>query len=247
MIRQLVVALALVVACTDNGGGNGGGSGSGSGSGSGGGSGSSSAGVELTIGSASSTDEISSVMPQAGDVFIIVDITLANSGAKAALSTNPVLFTVTSDQALVYNAAPVEPPNACDSSVSVASGGTMSCSLAFQVPSAATLKTLGYNDQQGDTATVAMPAISEPSAACTTVYGWIANPPANCFECVESAQTGTCASEGSAYSACTTCGSTCQDSTNPCACETGCDSASCQMTFGVMMMCVEAECQSICG
>jgi hypothetical protein len=243
MIRQLAVALVLVVACTDNnGGGNGGGSGSGSG-----GSGSSSTGVELTIGSASSTNEISSVMAQAGDVFVIVDIALANSGAKTALSTNPVLFTVTSGQALVYNAAPVEPPNACDSSVSVANGGMMSCSLAFQVPTGATLKTLGYNDQQGDTATVAMPAISEPSAACTTVYGWIANPPANCFECVESAQTGTCASEGSAYAACTTCGSTCQDSTNPCACELGCDTASCQMTFGVMMMCVEAECQSICG
>jgi hypothetical protein len=163
-----------------------------------------------------------------------------------ALSTNPVLFTVTSDQALVYNAAAVEPPSACDSSVSVANGGTMTCSLAFQVPAGATLKTLGYNDEQGDVATVAMPAISEPSAACTTVYGWLGSASSNCFQCIEAAQTGTCASEGSAYNACSTCGSTCQDSTSPCECELGCDTSSCQMTFEVMMMCVVAECQSLC-
>jgi hypothetical protein len=158
-----------------------------------------------------------------------------------------VLFTVTSSQALVYNAAAVEPPNACDSSVSVASGGMMSCSLAFQVPTSATLKTLGYNDQQGDTATIAMPAISEPSAACTTFYGWVAaSPSANCFSCIEAAQTGTCASEGSAYSACSTCGTTCQGSTSPCECELGCDTASCQMTFDVMVQCYVAECESMC-
>jgi hypothetical protein len=237
MIRRLVVALALVVACTDNNsGGDGGGSGSGS----------SSAGVELTIGSASSTNDISSVMAQGSDVFVIVDITLENSGAKAALSTNPVLFTVTSDQALVYNAAPVDPPNACDSSVSVASGGMMSCALAFQVPSAATLNTLGYNDQQGDTATVAMPAISEPSAACTTFYSWPTSSSESCFECLQSAQSGTCASEGSAYSACSTCGTTCEESTSPCECELGCDTASCQMTFDVMVQCYVAECESMC-
>jgi hypothetical protein len=239
MTRQLWVALALVVACNGNStssGRDGGGSGSGS----------SSAGVDLTIGSASSTNEISSVMASGSDVFVIVDITLANSGARAALSTNPVLFTVTSDQALVYNAAAVEPPNACDSSVSVANGGMMSCALAFQVPASATLKTLGYNDEQGDTATVAMPAISEPSAACTTFYGWVGSASSNCFACIESAQTGTCASEGSAYSACSTCGTTCQESASPCECELGCDTASCQKTFDVMVQCYVAECQSIC-
>jgi hypothetical protein len=239
MTRQLVVALALVVACNSD-------STSSGRDGGGGGSGSSSEGVDLTIGSASSTNEISSVMAQGSDVFVIVDITLKNTGAKAALSTNPVLFTVTSDQALVYNAAAVEPPNACDSSVSVANGGTMSCALAFQVPTTATLKSLGYNDEQGDIATVAMPAISEPSAACTTFYGWVGSASPNCFECIESAQSGTCASEGSAYSACSMCGTTCQESQSPCECELGCDTASCQMTFDVMVQCYVAECESIC-
>ena len=244
MTRRLVVALALVAACTDNGGGGGGGNGSGSG---GGGSGSSSAGVELAIGSAATTNEISSVTAQTGDVFVLVDITLANSGANVALSTNPVLFTVTSDQALVYNAAAVSPPNACEASVSVANGGMMACSLAFEVPSSAALATLGYNDEQGDTATVAIPAISEPSAACTTFYGWVtASPSANCFECVESVQNGACASEGSAYSACSTCGAACEESASACECELGCDSASCQMTFDVMVQCYVAECESAC-
>jgi hypothetical protein len=84
-------------------------------------------GAALSITSVHNALAVDEMAAAPGDVFFVADITLADSGASTALSLNPVLFAVTTDQSLVYTFANVPVSNECSSDVSVASGGCAEC------------------------------------------------------------------------------------------------------------------------
>jgi hypothetical protein len=248
-------ALALSVAACGNAGGSSGGSGSSSSSGSGSSSGESTAGVSLTVGSASSPATVGGLSPTTGGFFVVVDLTLKNTGATTPLSTNPVLFSLLTSQALVVSASPAQATGECSASVSVANGGQDACSVAFQVPSGQTATTLVYDDQRGDKATAPVPMIAMPSAACETYVGWLAHGASDaCLACVgdnggvPDGGTPPCASAVEVYEAtCKSCGTTCTSSgVDPCTCELGCDSASCQALFDTYVSCVTSACAAMC-
>ncbi len=209
---------------------------------------SSSAGVGLTIASASSSTKIGGVAAGSGNEFITVAITLANTGAKVPLSTSPALFSLATDASIDYTASALAPSNACSANVSVAMGGTQSCSLAFEVPTAQKPTELLYNDVHGDTAMVAVPAVVGPSASCETFKSFPLGNSA-CQTCLQgaSASGGACSAAGSDYaSSCPTCGQMCATASDPCQCEHDCDTPACQQKFDTETMCYVTACGASC-
>jgi len=269
----LVCAAALAaVACSSGGGGGAGAGGDGdggsSGSSSGGsgasngssgsGTGSGSAGVSLTVVSADVTSTVGGLAPTSGNFFMVVSLTLKNTGAPNALSTNPVLFAIHTSQSLDVSASPAQPSAACNASVSVASGGQSECSVAFEMPTGQTPTDLVYNDERGDTASAMLPAVPTPSAACQTYAGWFKTQPSTaCMSCIENADGVNDASGAACESAATAygnaCGGTCQSmclpfsKADPCACELSCDSPSCHMLWDTYVSCLVNTCGPQCS
>lgn len=267
-------ACGTLVACSGSGSGglgghDGGGSsfGIGSGSSSGGssvnmgGSGSSSggqgsAGVSLVVDSVSSPGTIGGLGPSSGSFYLVVDMTLKNTGASMALPVSGVYFSLETAQKLLIMSSPAQPPNACSSSVALATGGQTECQIAFEVPAGQTAATLQYDDRRGDTATAAMPAVPTPSAACQTWIGWVLGSSSNsaCRSCLlstESGDAGPCAAAVDAYDgSCTADGGGVGQCTSSfdqvCTCELTADSASCHGLFDTMMSCIVSSCMSAC-
>jgi len=216
----------------------------------GGDGGSASAGVGLSIDSADSAAAIDGIAASDGDTFIIMGITMKNTGAKVPLSTNPAMFSLATDQLLDYTPSPEQPSGACDPSVSVATGGQMQCEIAFQIPVGRTATTLSYNDQQGDTASVPVPQGPSSSATCATVASWLGSVSPNCASCVEAAagSAGACGSQAEAYTVgCHSCQQQCDTSfATLCSCEASCDTPSCQTLFDTYTECLASTCQYNC-
>ncbi len=197
--------------------------------------------------------------PSSGTFYLVVDMTLKNTGATMALPVSSIFFSLQTTQNLVITSSAGLASNACSSSVSVASGGQNECQIAFEVPLGQTAATLKYDDMRGDTASASVPAIPTPSAACETWIGWILNSSSNsaCRSCLlsnESADAGACASASEAYGAsCTADGggvSQCTSNLNQvdqvCTCELTADSASCHDLFDTLMACIVSSCMSSC-
>lgn len=267
-------ACGILVGCSGSGGGLGrdGGTagtifGTGSGSGSGGsgtdmgGTGSSSsggqgsAGVSLVVDSVSAPADIGGLGPSSGSFYLVVDMTLKNTGAGMALPVSSVFFSLETTQNLVISSSPEQASNACSASVSVASGGQDECQIVFEVPSAQTAATLKYDDLRGDTASASIPAVPTPSAACETWIGWITSSSSSaCHSCIlsnESPDAGSCAAAGQAYR--DSCGadgggaSQCASTLDQvCSCELAADDASCRALFDAEMRCIVSSCTSTC-
>jgi len=276
LVSCTLFACGILVACSGSGGGLGngrdGGSagaifGSGSGSGSGGNStntggsqtsngGQGSAGVSLQVDSVSSPADIGGLGPSSGTFYLVVDMTLKNTGAAMALPVSSVYFSLQTTQNLVITSSAAQVSNACSSSVSVASGGQNECQIAFEVPAGQTAATLKYDDLRGDTASASVPVIPTPSAACQTWIGWVLNSSSNsaCQSCLlssESGDAGPCASAVEAYGASCTAdgGGVSQCTSTPdqvCSCELTADSASCHGLFDTLMGCIVSSCMSSC-
>jgi len=269
-------ACGVLVACSGSGGGLGGGhdggsagaifgpsSGSSSGSNStnsgssnssSGGQGS--AGVSLQVDSVSSPASLGGLAPSSGTFYLVVDMTLRNTGASMALPVSSIFFSLQTTQSLVITSSPAQASNACSSSVSVASGGQNECQIVFEVPAGQTAATLKYDDMRGDTASAPVPVIATPSAACETWIGWALNSSSNsaCRSCLlssESGDAGPCAAAVDAYGAsCTADGgglAQCASTLDQvCSCELTADSASCHGLFDTMMGCIVSSCMSSC-
>jgi len=245
----------------DGGSSSSGGSGSSSGSASGSSSGgTASAGVSLSVTSAVSPETVGGVYPSAGGSWAIVNLTLKNTGAGRALSTNPALFSLQTGQSLVISASPEQAPSECSASVSVAGGGQDTCAVAFMLAAGQTPATLVYDDLQGDTASVPF-AVSPPSAACETLEGWVQgkSPSGACVECLDHVYpmddipSAACSSAGTAYeSTCQSCKDQCplnylygSDGEESCKCYLACTS-SCQSLFQTYLTCATTACSSSC-
>ncbi len=212
--------------------------------------GSASSGVGLSIDSATSAASINAIQASAGHSFIIIELTMNNTGAKVPLSINPVLFSLSTDQSLDYLPSAAQPSDGCDPSVSVGSGGKMQCEIAFEVPNGHKPTTLAYNDQHGDTASVPVPAVAQISPACQAVSGWLGNLSGSCPSCIAMAtgSGGGCSNQQAAYRAsCAACSQQCNTNfATLCTCEAGCDTTSCETLFANYMMCLDSACQLDC-
>jgi len=268
-------ACGFLVACSGSGGGLGnsrdGGSagaifGSSSGSGSGGNStnsgsssstgGQGSAGVSLQVDSVSSPASLGGLTPSSGTFYLVVDMTLKNTGASMALPVSSIFFSLETTQNLVITSSPAQASNACSSSVSVASGGQNECQIVFEVPAGQTAATLKYDDMRGDTASASVPAVPTPSAACETWVGWLTDSSStsacrSCLLSTESGDAGPCAAAVEAYGASCTAhgGGVSQCASTPdqvCSCELTADSASCHGLFDTLMGCIVSSCTSSC-
>ena len=199
--------------------------------------------LELDIGSATEMTTLSGISAKAGDTFVVLSLSLKNVSAKVALSTNPVLFSLSSDAAIVYAPSPVQPQDACDPAISIAVGGHVDCSIAYEIPAGTKLTSLSYNDLKGNIASVAIPGVSTTSESCMTVAPWLGEL-GLCGNCV----SDQCATEKQTYTAsCSTCETTCSTSFDTlCTCEAGCDSTSCQSLFEAYMGCLAEDCASVC-
>jgi hypothetical protein len=194
-------------------------------------------------------------MPSSGNAFLVLGLTLQNTGAKVPLSANPVLFSVTTSGSLVVSASVAQPPGECSPTVSVATGGQVQCQIAFEIPMAQMPTTLAYDDQRGDTASAPIPAIVMLSGSCQKVYGWVSSSSSTaCLTCLAQAAPspdagapGPCTPAGTSYdSSCASCSGQCFKASDVCTCETGCDSNSCQTLFDSLMSCVYSACSSSC-
>jgi hypothetical protein len=221
-------------------------------------SGTSSDGVSLMVDSAASPGTIGGFGPQSGSFYVVVDLTLKNTGASMPVPADGVFFSLQTAQNLVVTSSAAQPSMACSASVSVASGGQIECQVAFEVPSGQTASTLKYDDLHGDTTSAAMPMIAVPSAACMTYIGWEAGSHSSaCLQCLlnasdapDSGMTGPCYAASRAYG--TSCGgadagvTTCTNFADVCSCEVAVDSASCHTLFDTAIACVVSSCGSSC-
>ncbi|HEV7559203.1 MAG TPA: hypothetical protein VGO00_27200 [Kofleriaceae bacterium] len=199
--------------------------------------------LELDVATATETTTLSMVPAKTGDTFVVLALTLKNVSAKIALSTNPVLFSLSSSTAIVFAPAAVQPADACDPAISLAVGGRVDCSIAYEVPMATKVTTLSYNDQLGNVTSVAIPAVVATSETCAVVAPWFGDL-GLCGSCVSQ----MCVAEMQAYTAsCNTCETKCDASFDTlCTCEAGCDTMSCQALFESYTSCLEQTCAGSC-
>ncbi len=251
----LLLGLALFGACTEAGS-----LGSGTGTTAAGGSSGTgthpSGGVVLTVSAAASPATVAGLGPTAGNAYVVLSLTLENTGAQVPLSTNIVLFAVDTSQSLVILPSAEQPSAACSPMVSVASGGQIQCQIAFLVPTGQTATTLTYDDQRGDTASAAIPAIVMTSpGACQTVTGWVSQMPADnaCLECLAAAEggadggaQGACGTEKASYLGTCEGSKGCTTFATLCSCEAAADDVACQTLFSDYMGCLGSSCASMC-
>src|SRR5262249_42958845 len=138
--------------------------------------------------------------PAAGTYFQELNVTLANVGSSKAISASFLLYTLKTDQLLVLQFSPssdaIDTP--CATSVSIASGGSYTCNLIFEVPKGQNPVTLYYDDPVGDTASADMPP---PPPVVTCAYDSQMTNTA-CRSCVNWASSlAACKSQLSSYSA----------------------------------------------
>src|SRR5262249_52297587 len=189
--------------------------------------------VSLHVDSASASYSLDGLAPKSGNVFVVLSMTLANNGSSVPLSTNPVLFSVRTNQSLVITIAAAQPSNPCDPTFSVADGGQISCGLVFEIPAAQQATDLLYDDLRGNKATAAIPAIPVPTGgACGQTESWSKSTSNACSTCLDTAYQSTCATPLQAYAAsCASCAQSCDGAADPCACERECDPKPCQDLF----------------
>ncbi len=213
----------------------------------------SSGGASLAVGSADTLPRVAGHAPSAGTSFLELSITLSNAGSSTALPANAVLFGLTTSQSLVITPSPLSSAlaPACAANTSVASGGSYTCDLLFEVPVGQTGTELAYDDQLGHKATSAVPAVTPPTA-CEQVYDWFSNGQATgtCLTCLETQCQTENQAEVAACGANTTC--TCSDAgggtpKDACVCAQTCQTSACAQATQTWQTCVVTACTASCN
>lgn len=114
---------------------------------------------------------------RSGVTQVHVAVTLQNGAGAAPLSVNPVLFQLQDSAGVLVTGAPESEPrwvggSACDPTVAIAGGATLTCDLQFSPQSAANPTTLLYRTANAITATgedrrtASAPLTVEPCTTC---------------------------------------------------------------------------------
>jgi hypothetical protein len=178
------------------------------------------------------------------EIYVIAS--LSNNSGSAALPTDPLEFTLSDNAANLYLPSALTSSEPCDASY-VVLGSTTSCSLAFEVPQALMATELAYDDQNGDTIAIALPAPVDRSTACTQVQAALDGLENGCEACVANATQASCAQQYQIYAQACSCSQTCADADDLCGCEQECDSTSCEELFHAANECTLTACAALCS
>jgi hypothetical protein len=142
---------------------------------SGGGGGGSSSNIALTINSQQVVSQIRggsfSGTPQAGNVFLILNVTVTNLNENNWPLGNPLYFKLTTADNAVYSYSSLTYYLGASALTPVSNtnpGETVSGQIAFEIPQSATATTLTYNDGLGGSCSTNISSISSPSPTSTT-------------------------------------------------------------------------------
>lgn len=107
---------------------------------------------------------VGKLTPKSGRTFVVLEVSIHNSGESEAILANGALFSVLTEGAISapISAALAALPSPCVD-LSVAKGGHLSCGLAFEIPSDDPPAKLVYDDKQGHSSTTKIP---EPTTVC---------------------------------------------------------------------------------
>ncbi len=218
--------------------------------------------IALSVPNASAPSQVASSSPSAGNTFAELDITLQNKSSSTPVSMNFALFTLGTDQSLVLSSSglsgTVVPE--CSPTTSVATGGSFSCKLVFEVPTGQKATTLYYDDKQGHQASAPVPALAAPTPStceqsATVLTAAFANPSGPCGQCVfDGMQPGSasCGPESTAATnACSgqNCFNNCMGGSTPatfCSCYQACADAACWAAAQTDLACIAKACASSC-
>jgi hypothetical protein len=246
-MRSLALLPLVFAACSSNGAPPPGGS-------DGGTIGTSNAQFSLAASSVQYVSTIQGSRPMTGRRFLTLTATVANSGEQRPLSVAAPLFSVLTKAGLSVGASGdsgllAQP---CAGDLSVAVGGMLSCSLAFEIPLADSPLTLVYDDTmrraQTDL-TALLPQPPDGGSACASV-----NPQATgCAPCVQqncNAELGalfnnnTCLNQMSCVDKAVQAGQ-CADACSPCAmCPID---TMCTDLIATFRTCVATSCAQMCS
>jgi hypothetical protein len=147
-------------------------------------------GVSLSVTSSTQMTTIGSTPAHSGNVFLVASLTLTNDSVASPIPANLTLFTLSTDASLVYaaSARSVQLSSPCPTTTMIATGGMISCRLAFEIPASETAITLAYDDHAMHTANAAVPAptIEQGVSNCQFACGAQMPMTINCARCVQS-------------------------------------------------------------
>jgi hypothetical protein len=248
-LRGVLVPLFLsLAACGEAGGGGSGGQDPGSGgAGAGQGPSGSAVGFSLHMTDAREAVSLEGVAAPKGGFFVIATVAIANRTAATPVKVAPPLFELVTDGNLVVPSAPETAvlDDAC-STIAVAAGGSLECSLAFGLPPGERPSVLKYEDPMTGRAAEAQFGMVTP--ACPP----IATPfeGTSCHSCVDAEGCDLDGTFEYCYGtqAAQTCIAACEMSDDPCGCEATCHLAPhCQDAIAALRACEIARCPGDCG
>jgi hypothetical protein len=231
----LLLTIALVAACGDDGSGPTGGGPAGGGPAGGAGSGNA---FSIEVVSWVGSDTYNGMAPQEGRRFVLVEQRLSNVNADP-VSLSPNLFDVETDTGiLVSMAVSAVADGVCPGDASVSAGASFECALLFEIPEASMPATLIYDD----------PAFGLSASA---PFGdEDAPPPLECSDFLGEQACNQCTVDACAAAfeewAMSECASTCSEGKGgTCACIE--KTAGCMDTFGPLLTCAAQNCAMECG
>ncbi len=142
----------------------------------------------LTVDSSQTRDTIATFQASGGNTYVVLGLTLSNQSVPANLPMDLIYFSLRTANSLVLNASPVSAAldQPCRADLSVAQGGTASCSLAFETPNTETPSELLYDDYAGHATSAPVPApVLTPCVAAEMMSpGWETP---SCQDCLNAA------------------------------------------------------------
>lgn len=208
-------------------------------------------GVALRVNSAATIPRVATYTPPSGTTYVRLEVTLENKASTTPVRTEFPLFSLQTDRAILLSPSvhTAALQDACVSGTSLATGGSRTCRLLFELPAGQVPERAVYDAGGGVSASVAIPAVTGPSACEAYQY---ATPISNtCGDCMNA----RCAAELDASYRSMEClvanNSTCRcdedDSPDAiCACKESCLPATCWSMELAVYSCVATKCGSEC-
>jgi hypothetical protein len=147
-------------------------------------------GVSIAAANVHQVGELESTPPSQGHYFVVLDMTLSNTGTKAA-ALDPVQFSLETAGGVAFIASPLTEgyTDPCDASASVEPNAMATCGLAFEIDSTS-LSKLIYTLADGTMATVSVSLPGPGSGGSGGTGGWGAvcdtgNPCVSPFQCLD--------------------------------------------------------------
>jgi hypothetical protein len=202
----------------------------------------SSGGFTLSVTSAQWEAALQNERPPSGRTYAELNISLSNNSASPILASAPLFSVLTTSSIEVPTSPATGLADSPCTDLSVAKGGTLACSLVFEVPTGDTPAELVYDDHMGHSAKAPIAIVTVD--ACSRFRGWTR---LNTSECVSCFGSSGCPKE----TACTSSELNCVEADgagDPCSTVTTCGlSQMCADQLKAALQCQVAACDASCS